>query len=122
MPVTRYSFSCWQNDILRHLDAIGEEAEDGSKPKEHGKAREEALAELDPFWGGGRGGQLVQAMLADPFCHLVANQVMTSTSMSEEKENYLIVSETVGNVGSESFAELINAHLDRNSNVIKKRN
>ena len=55
---------------MQHLNAKCDEAEDGARPEEQGEAGEEALAELDPFWGGGRGGQLVQAVLGDPLPHL----------------------------------------------------
>ena len=91
-----------------YLDTIGQEAQDGSKPEEHSEAGEEALAELDPFWGGGRGGQLVQAVLGDPLSHL-------SSSYQRLKPNRffnLVFSESVRDIGREPFAELLNAHLD----------
>ena len=48
---------------IQHLNAKGDEAEDGARPEEQGEPGEEALAELDPFWRGGGRGQLVQAIL-----------------------------------------------------------
>ena len=34
------------------LDGVGEEAEDGAEPEEHGEPAEEVLRELDPLWRG----------------------------------------------------------------------
>ena len=44
--------------VAKHLDTVGNKAEDGSKPEEHRKAREEAFAELHPLRhrGGRRQG------------------------------------------------------------------
>ena len=41
--------------VAKHLDTVGNKAEDGSKPEEHRKARKEAFAELHPL--GHRGGR-----------------------------------------------------------------
>ena len=39
------------------LDGVGQEAEDGAEPQQHGKATEESLQELDPFRCRRRRGQ-----------------------------------------------------------------
>lgn len=39
-----------------HLDPVGQEAEDGASPEQHGEAAEQLATELDPLrCGGGRG-------------------------------------------------------------------
>ncbi len=49
--------------ILRgHLDAVGQEAEDGTDPEQDGEATEQLTAELDPLRGGGGRGQGVQTI------------------------------------------------------------
>ena len=93
---------------MQHLNAKGDEAEDGARPEEQGEAGEEALAELDPFWGGGRGGHLVQAVLGDPLPHLSSSYQRLKPNRFEN----LVVSETVSDIGREPFTELLNAHLD----------
>ena len=93
---------------IQHLNAKGDEAEDGARPEEQGEPGEEALAELDPFWRGGRGGQLVQAVLGDPFPHLISS----NKTLKPNRFENLVVSETVCDIGREPFAELLNAHLD----------
>ena len=50
---------------ISHLDAVGNKAEDGSKPEEHRKAREEAFAELDPLWHSGGRRQGVRSVLLE---------------------------------------------------------
>lgn len=46
--------------VLRgHLDAVGQEAEDGTDPEQDGEATEELTAELDPLRGSGGRGQRV---------------------------------------------------------------
>ena len=104
---------------MQHLDTVGKEAEDGAEPEEHGKAWEEALAELDPFWGGWRRGQLVQAVLGDPFFHLRAKLDVTKIEKIVGEKN-LVVSETVRDVGSEPLAELVNTHLKNKLKMIKQ--
>ena len=96
-----------------HLDAVSHKAEDGTEPEEHGEPGEEALAELDPFWRGGRGGQLVQAVLGDPFPHLISS----NKTLKPNRFENLVVSETVCDIGREPFAELLNAHLDSSMSI-----
>ena len=75
-----------------HLDAVGNEAEDGAKPEEHGKAREETFAEFDPLrhsWGR---RQRVWTVLLDAG----SNQV---------------VRQPVLNGGLEPLAEHVHVHL-----------
>ena len=105
---------------MQHLDTVGEEAEDGAEPEEHCKAWEEALAELDPFWGGWRRGQLVQAVLGDPFFHLRAKLEVTKIGKIVRGEKNLVVSETVRNVGSEPLAKLVNTHLKNKLKIVKR--
>ena len=98
---------------VQHLNAKGDEAEDGARPEEQGEAGEEALAEFDPFRGGGRGGQLVQAVLGDPFPHLISS----NKTLKPNRFENLVVSETVCDIGREPFAELLNAHLDSSMSI-----
>ena len=78
------------------------------------------MAELDPFWGGWRRGQLVQAVLGDPFFHLRAKLEVTKIGKIVRGEKNLVVSETVRNVGSEPLAELVNTHLKKKLKMTKR--
>ena len=78
------------------------------------------MAELDPFWGGWRRGQLVQAVLGDPLFHLRAKLEVTKVGKIVRGEKNLVVSETVRNVGSEPLAELVNTHLKNKLKMIKR--
>lgn len=43
--------------LCGHLDAVGQEAEDGADPEQDGEAAKQLTAELDPLRGGGGRGQ-----------------------------------------------------------------
>ena len=42
------------------LDGVGEEAEEGAQPEQHGNAAKQRLEELDPLRGGGGRGEAVE--------------------------------------------------------------
>ena len=78
------------------------------------------MAELDPFWGGWRRGQLVQAVLGDPLFHLRAKLEVTKVGKIVRGEKNLVVSETVRNVGSEPLAKLVNTHLKNKLKIVER--
>lgn len=49
----------WCLVLCGHLNAVGQEAEDGTDPEQDGEAAEQLAAELDPLRGGGGRGQCV---------------------------------------------------------------
>ena len=59
---------------LNHLDAVGNKAEDGTEPEEHGKAGEEAFAEFDPLRHRRRRRQRIRTVLLDPRLHQLVRQ------------------------------------------------
>jgi hypothetical protein len=78
--------------ISTDLDPIGNEAESGSDPQEHGKARKEILAELDPFWCRFGWGQAIFSVLFNI-------------------ESRLLLGQSLFDVGAESLAQLINRNF-----------
>lgn len=51
-----------------HLDAVGQEAKDGTDPQQDGEASEQLTAELDPLRGGGGGSQRVLTVSGQNLC------------------------------------------------------
>ena len=87
LTIPRYFVENFKRNFS-HLDGVCNKAEDGSKPQQTSKAREEILTELYPFWSGGGRGELIETMLGN-------------TSLS------LGCGQTICNVGSKPFAQNI---------------
>lgn len=60
------------------LEAVGEEAEDGSDPEEGGEASEQVLAELDPLGGGLGRGEGVWSVQLEVLRRLLRSQTLES--------------------------------------------
>ena len=60
------------------LEAVGEEAEDGSDPEEGGEAAEQVLAELDPLRGGLGRGEGVGTVQFEVLRRLLGSQTLES--------------------------------------------
>ena len=71
---TKVEVVIWRLLKGRSLNAVGEEAKDGSEPEEESEATKEILAELDPLRGLGRGSQSVGSISLLVGFHLSVGQ------------------------------------------------
>lgn len=62
-----------------HLDAVGEETEDGADPEQDGEAPKQLLAELDPLGRGGGRGQGVGAVAGQDLQRSLLGQTLWDT-------------------------------------------